>query len=443
MEERPLFDRPIKDILIAVMPAALLTAVVLAVAYKFVDPAPPHHLVISTSVSEGDYLTYAKLYRDILKEAGVTLEVRTSSGGMENYSLLKDEKSDVEVGFVHDGIGNSEEAPDLVSLGSLYYEPIWVFYRGAATINRFSSLINKKVAVGSEGGGARALALSILSSNGVNFKNASLLALSGPEAAAALRAGTLDAAMFLATPDDAMIKDLVKDPKLKLMSLDQAEAITRQIPFLHHLVLPHGSIDLHANLPAVDVDLVAPTATLLMKDSVHPALAYLLLKAMDQVHSDPGIFEKKDEFPNGKDYLFALSDEAKSYYKSGSPFWQRYLPFWLATLVDRFILLVIPVFGLLLPIVKMVPRLYSWRLRSRFYHRYGELKFLETQVKSERSPEKYHEYLVKLDGIEDRVNHMKVPLDFSDHIYGLREHIDFVRARLRRAIEAHQALDQG
>jgi hypothetical protein len=196
-------------------------------------------------------------------------------------------------------------------------------------------------------------------------------------------------------------------------------------------VLPHGTIDLKNNIPASDVNLVSPTATLLVRDSLHSALIYLLLKAAAQVHSDPGIFEKKNEFPIDKDYSFSLAEEAKAYYKSGLPFWQKYLPFWVAALLDRFLLVVLPLFAVLIPLVKLIPRFMQWRIKSKIYQHYGELKFLETQMKPNCDRAKTEGYLEKLDAIEERVNHMKVPLDFSDQVYVLREHIHFVRDRLR------------
>ena len=416
-----------------IVPSAVVAVGLLFVAYKYVNPAPPNRMVITTGDGEGDYLSFAKQYKEIIKQDGVELEIRSSSGAMENYNRLKDPKSDVDAGFVQDGLGSTEDAPDLSSLGSLYYEPIWIFYRAASEkgeLTRFPHLIGKKVNIGSEGGGTRGLILRILKSSGVTEKNTKLEGLAWQEGAAALQRGDIDAAVFLATPEEPLIKTLLEDKKLRLMNMDQAEAITKQIPFLHHLVLPHGTIDLEHNLPPNDVNMVSPTATLLVRDSLHPALAYLLLKAASQVHSDPGIFERKNEFPTDKDYQFPLSDEARSYYKSGAPFWQRYLPFWLANLVERFIVIVIPALALALPIIRLFPRLRQWRIRSKIYRRYGELKFLETQLQLDTGHEKSKKYNNELDAIEERVNRMKVPIEFTEHLYGLRGHIDFVRGKL-------------
>ncbi len=438
MNKKIYFGRSLKDIFFAFVPACFLVFAVAFIAYKFVNPAPPNRVVISTGDDQDDYQTYAKLYKDILKDDGVELVMRTSQGPMENLKRLKDESSDVQVGFVQDGLGNPDEAPDLSSLGSLYYEPIWIFYSGTKSFTRLSDLIGQKIAVGRPNSGTNTLAKRLLKSHGVDEKTAEFTEVGNQNALTALKNGSVNIAIFLTTGDDPIINKLMHDSSLSLMNLDQAEGITRQIPFLHHLVLPHGAIDLVKNIPAQDINLVAPTVTLLVRDSLHPALIYLLLKAAVQVHSSPGLFEKKDEFPIDKDFQFVLRDEAKSFYKSGTPFWQRFLPFWLASLLDRFLLLVIPVMAIILPMIKLVPKLYVWRIRNRIFQRYGELKFLETQIHPDASPDKYMEHLDKLDAIEIKVNHLKVPLDYSDYIYSLREHIDFVRNRIQNRL--NQAL---
>jgi TRAP transporter TAXI family solute receptor len=430
MKAIKMFSRSLKDTLVAVLPSFLILVTASVLAYKYVDPAPPKHLVISTGDGEGDYATYAKLYKDYLKDDGIDLEIRPSTGGVENLKRLNDPKSDVQVGFVHDGVSTQDESPDVSSLGSLYYDPIWVFYRDKTEINRFSSLSGKKVAVGEEGGGTQVLVLQILKEAGVTPANSKLLNIGTQEAATALKSGQIDAAILMATADDPIIDDLMKDPTVKLMDVDQAEAYTRVVPFLHHLVLPHGAFNLQKGIPAHDVNLLAPTVTLLVRDTVHPALIYLLLKAAAQVHGDPGMFERKGEFPIDKDYSFSLAGEAKAYYKTGLPFWQKYLPYWIAALLDRFLLVVLPLLALIIPLVKLIPRVMQWRVKSRIYQHYGELKFLETQILPDKDYAKRAHYLEKLDAIEHRVNHMKVPLDFSDQVYVLREHIDFVRARL-------------
>ena len=431
MDKKIVFGRSLKDILYASAPF-LLVLIAGVIALKFIDPAPPKRIVISTGDSEGDYNSYAKQYRESLKEDGIDLISRPSTGSAENLARLNDPKSEIDVGFVQDGLGDAEKSPELSSLGSLYYEPIWIFYRDKAELRRLTQFMGKKIALGREGGGTHALATQLLKAAGVTEQNTHFLSIASENAATELRNGNIDAAIFLTTAEDPLIIGLMKEKNIKLMSMDQAEAITRQVPYLHHLVLPHGVMDLQAGIPDRDIDLVSPTATLLVKDDMHPALVYLLLKAASQVHNSPGIFEKKNEFPMDKAFQFPLRSEAETFYKSGVPFWQRYLPFWLATLLDRFLLLLLPALAILFPMIKLVPKIYSWRIRSRIYKRYGELKFLETQILPNSGIDAHADYMKKLDAIEDRVNQLKVPLVYSDHIYALRQNIEFVRGRISK-----------
>ena len=431
MKNKPWADRPLKDLAIALAPSILISAISITAIFHYTDPAPPHRLLISIDDEKSESYHYAKQYKEILKEDGIDLVLKSSKGSAENYQNLKNSQSEVEAGFVHDGFGSPEEAPDLVSLGSLYYEPIWIFYRNQKKLNRISDFIGKKIAIGREGGGVKNLIYHLLKASGIREENTKLIHLGWNDAAMALKESKIDVAFFLATPQDLMIDTLLKDPEIKLMNLDQAEAITKQFPYLHHLVLPHGAIDLKQNIPNDDIHLVSPTVTLLVKDSLHPSLMFLLLKAATQVHGDSGLFEKKNEFPEDKDYQFPLADEAKSYFKSGPPFWQKLLPFWIASLIDRFILIAIPALAVVIPLFRMIPKFYQWRVRNRIYRYYGELKFLETKIKAITDKVALKQFLIELDKIEDRVNQLKLPLDFSDHLYSLRGHIDFVRQRLQ------------
>lgn len=426
--------KSIKDIAIAFAPLAFLVIVALAGIYKFVDPAPPKKFTISTGEESGNAYEFAKQYREAIKEDHIDLEIMPSKGAWENMSRLEDPHSGVSVGFIQDGLGTREKNPGVTSLGSLYYEPVWVFTHGKLDITRFNQLRGKRVGMGEKGGETHTMAKKLLMAGGVDVSNAQLLDMDTEKEVQGLQDGSLDAAFFIGRAENAVIHDLLKNPNLHLMNVDQAEAITRQFPYLHHLILPHGTLDLDKNIPSHDINLVGSTATLVVRKDIHPALVYLLLKAAQKVHHTAGIFEQKHEFPIDKDYVFPLNAEAKNFYKSGAPFWKRYLPFWLATIVERFIYLFIPLMALIVPVIRLIPRYFTWRARSRIFQRYGELKMLENQITPHAGVDRYLGFVKELDGIEERVNSMNIPLDFSDYVYVLREHIHFVRERLNRQL---------
>ena len=256
-------------------------------ASKFIQPAPPRSFVITAGAEDGAYFQFAKRYKDILARNGVHIEIMTSAGSSENLARLLDPDSEVQVGFVQSGIAAGRETPNLESLGSLYYEPLWVFYRGKPAADRLDQVKGWRIAIGAEGSGTRQLALQLLAASGVHQGNATLLPLTGAKARGALRRGEIDAVFVVGAPEGAAVRSLLDDPSLSLMSFRQAEAYSRILPFLNRIVLPRGAVDPARNFPAEDVDLVSPTATLVARDTLHPALVSLLLQAATEVHDQP------------------------------------------------------------------------------------------------------------------------------------------------------------
>jgi TRAP transporter TAXI family solute receptor len=428
-----------RDLLFAVAPFAIAVAAGLWLAYQFVKPAPPDTLVITTGDPEGGYHHFAQRYREILARDGVRLEIETSGGSLENVARLMNKDSPVEVGFVQGGTGSAANAPNLVSLGTMYYEPLWVFYRAPREISRLTELRGKRIAVGGDLSGTRALALMLLAVNHATQPPTRLVFQGGNAATELLLQGKIDALFVVGSPEAPVIRRLLASPGVRLMSFDRAEAYTRRFPFLTQVVLPQGALDLARDLPARNVTLLAPSATLVAKDSLHPALAYLLLRAASEVHGEPGLFARPGEFPSGKDTDFPLSDEARRYYRSGPPFLQRYLPYWAANLVDRLWVMLLPIVALAIPLSRIVPPLYVWRVRSRIYKWYAKLKAVELELEGERDPGKLRKLLEQLDAIEEAVNRIPTPLAYIDQLYTFRLHIHLVRRRIVLALERERS----
>jgi TRAP transporter TAXI family solute receptor len=423
-----------RDLLVAMLPALLFIIGAFALAYHFVKPAPPKKIVMATGKREGGYAYFAQRYRKLLAKDGVILELRETEGAVQNVELLTAENSDVDVAFVQGGTAFAANAPHLVSLGSLYYEPLWVFYRGRP-VNDVGALQGKKIAIGPFESGTRALALQLLSVNGTVLPPTTLLPLTGKDAATALQSGAVDAAFFVSPAEAPRIAQLAADPKLHLLSFERADAYTRRFPYLTALTLPKGVFDFMKNVPAQNVTLVSPTANLIAKNTLHPALAYLLMRAASQVHSESGLLHKAGVFPAALDGNFPLSPEAERYYKSGPPFLQRYLPFWAASLVDRLWVMLVPAIAIMVPLFRTIPPLYRWRVRSRIYRWYARLKEIELQLDEEPQTVPLSQMLDRLDGIERSVNRIPTPLAYSENLYSFRQHIDLVRERVRRAVE--------
>lgn len=423
-----------RDLLIAALPILAAVALCVWIMLHFARPLPPDTIVLSTGTTDGAYHAFALRYKALLEQRGVRLELRSSSGALENLQRLKDPAQDVDVAFVQTGLAKADENDPLVSLGSLFHEPVWVFYRSEATLDRLIQLVSMHVAVGPAGSGTRALADMLLAANQLSPDMLTLSPLGGEQAGDALLAGRLDAAIFVAAPESTVIQKLIQNPDIKLMSFAIADAYSRRFPFLTALTLPQGSMDLVHEYPRQNTQLFAPTATLVARDDMHPALINLLLQAATEVHNGAGPFHRAREFPAPRDGDYPLASEALRYYKSGPPFLQRYLPFWAAVLVDRLIFLILPIFAIALPMMRVMPSIYAWRIRRRIYRWYGELKFLEQEMRACEDGQNLAGFLERLDSIEDRAFRRSLPLAFQNEMYTLREHINLVRHTLDKLI---------
>jgi TRAP-type uncharacterized transport system substrate-binding protein len=426
---------PFREHLVMVVITVLVGIVILAVANHFIEPAPPRTIFMSTGMEGGSYATYAEWYRQILAREKVRLELLPSSGSVENLKRLQDPSFKVDVGFVQGGIGSRSEAPNLLSLGALFYTPLWVFYRSPETYDDLSRLKGKKINIGPEGSGVRKFAVDLLDASKAAEPPTLLLDLAHAAAAKELAEGKIDAVMIFGTADSPTVQELLRKDGVKLMSFSQAEAYTRLFPSLSHVILPAGLLDLAKKKPPADVNLLAATTNLVARDTLHPALVYLLLDAAAEIHGGGGWVHKAGEFPSPKAQDFPLSDRAERFYKSGRPFMFDYLPFWVAIFVDRLILLLIPTAAVLIPLIRIMPWFYSWRNRRKFFYWYGELKNLELKVREDPQTERVRDYQARLDRIEAAVNEVHVPLAFFHEAYDLKQHIELVRGKLTRLNE--------
>jgi TRAP transporter TAXI family solute receptor len=416
-------------------PAIVVTLVGFVVAYQFVAPAPPRSISIGTSQRESAFYTYAESYRELLAEEGIELELRTSAGSVENLALLEAEHDGVDVAFVQGGLGPLAKTDNLVSLCSVFLEPLWILCAQGLDVNRLPDLKGLRVAVGAEGSGTRVLALHLLDLNGITDETAHLLTYGHQEAADMLRGGEIDVAMFVSTHRATYVLDLLRSGNVKLMGLERAEAYALRYHYLYVLNLPEGVLDFVTNSPNRDLPLVAPTTQLVARSDLHPALVNLLLQAAEEVHESGGAFEKEGEFPSPKYLDFELSEEAERFFESGPPFLQRYLPFWVAIFVTRMKVMLLPLVALLFPLFRLMPVVYRWRMRSKIYRWYSSLEAVDPDMHKEDLSLHSDRYLDELDRIEERVARISLPLAYAEELYALRLHMDMLRKKLQAARE--------
>jgi TRAP transporter TAXI family solute receptor len=405
--QKPQRHSQLRDLIGILLPALLVVGGAFLVTLQFVQPAPPNRIVVAAASKGSPYFDLAERYRRALAVHGVTLEIRETSGSLENLKLMLDDRAGVAAGFLQGGIATARDAPSLRSLGRVLYEPLWIFRNADVPIERMSDLKGKHVLVGPAGGGTNQLATQLLAASGVTRETATLINMELPDYVEALGRGKADAGFLVLAANARTVHQLFADPNVRLVGLPQADAYAQRFPFLRRLDLPEGIIDFAENIPAADTPLVATVASFVVRDDIHPALANLLTQAM----------------------VASMADEARQVYRSGPPFLQRYMPFWLATFLNRMILMVIPIIGVLLPALRLAPILYTWRMRQRLLRWYRELKNIEIEGEG-TSVQHIREKQARIEEIEHAVDHLKLPIGFANQLYDLRLHIDMVRRRL-------------
>jgi TRAP-type uncharacterized transport system substrate-binding protein len=409
---------------------AILVVIGFAVTYRFVAPAPPRSVVLAAGEEGGAYTLFASRYREFLSDYGIDLEIRSSAGSLENLALLRSRAADV--ALVQGGVTDPATSPELVSLGSLFYEPLWVFLREGFEAEQLSDLAGARLGVGPEGSGTRILVARLLAMNGITPDAARWVAATGEEGMRALHTGGLDALFLIASERSPIVQSLLEAEDVRLLGMERATAYTRLLQTLSRVVLPQGVVDLTRNVPPEDRVLVSSVAGLVAHEDFHPALVDLLLQGAAEVHGQGGLFAEPGEFPSPRYVELPLNPDAARYYRYGPPLLQRYLPFWAATQIDRLKVMLIPLIALLIPLVRMLPPTYRWRVRSRIYRWYGELRELDPGPRAEDlAPLDRERRLTSLERIEAEVTAVPTPLSYASELYDLRLHIELVRGRLQ------------
>lgn len=420
-------------------------ALLLSVFSRSLLPSPPREVEMTTGSTDGAAHQFALRYQAYLKANGVTLQLKPSNGAVQNLERLN---AGTPIGFIQGGLGqqvldaqDAENDTSLRSLGVIGYEPIWMFASPAfakTLAKGLTPLSGRKVAIGAEGSGTRKVALDLLQSYGVTPANATLIADGGVSAANALLAKTIDAVIIIGAPQSPAAQMLLgKQDEAHLVSIEHAEGLTRRFPYMSLVTLKAGSIDPAQDRPRVDITLLTTTANLVIRKDLHPALAYLLLQAAHDVHKSGTLLNRPGEFPNPRATEFPLAEEAARYYRDGKPFLQRYLPYWAANALQRLLLVLVPLIAIAIPVFRVVPRLFEFKEKNRLYRRYAILLDMERDITSRKlNAEEIAAATARLDKIEHEVSHMKFSLDFSDRVYTLRQHVDYVRSQLHKGPEA-------
>ena len=411
---------------------AVTAAAIGCAAIVMFSNMPPHRIVMATGPEEGTYYEVGQRYRAALARENVDVQLVPTQGSIENLAMLHDPHSGVSVALIQGGTVGSEQKSGLESLGTLFYEPFWWFHRREIEGVGVPSLLGRKISIGPEGSGTRALALELIKAAGIE-QRVQMLPLGPRESADKLFAGEIDVAFMMTSWESPVVRQLLADERIALSGFPRADAYVALYPFINKVVMPRGAGNLAKDQPPNDVALIATKASLVVRADLHPALQYLLLEAATGIHSKRSIFNRANEFPAAEAVDIPLSNEALRFYKSGPPFLHDYFPFWMAALIGKLIILLIPILGVLYPMMRLLPRLYDWMMRSKILRMYGELRLLEGEMANVGSGgHNTGEMIARLNRLEEQANNARVPVAYASMLYGLRDHIDLVRGALKK-----------
>jgi len=416
--------------------AAVVAAVIIA---WFVQNTIPRRIVLATGPVDGLHHELAQRYKAILARNGVTVVERVTSGAEENAQLLRDPASDVDVAFMLGGVVPTAEYKGIEMLASLYFEPLWVFYRGDEALAQLDDLRYKRIAIGAPGQGVHAFVEPLLAANNITGFNSELVPIGNVEALRALQAGRVDAICLLGAVTSPAVFQALHDTGLKLMSHQRAEAYERRYPHITAMTLPPGTVDLGLRIPEREMKLFGTEAMLVAREGLAPAIVDLLMDAARELHSGQGHFEKRNAFPSIEQVDLPVSVEADRHVRFGPSLLKRHLPFFVATYVERLVILLVPVLFLIVPLINWLPQLLRWRARSRVYRWYGELALLERDVDRRQGELPIVRWLADLDRIEHAAAHIRLPSNMASEGYTLREHIALVRRTILSRREAARA----
>jgi len=436
----------VRELLITGGPFILLTVALLAGAYYFLKPTPPKRVVLATGSDQGAYAAFGKRYQEELKRFGIEVVLKPSAGSRENLRLLQDPKQDVQIAFVQGGANESqraakdgeEERLPLMSLGSMFYEPVWLFYRADTAkklkrdgvLTEFSQLKGLRVNAGARGSGIPGIFNRMLLANHMDREDVKRSQLELTPAVVALLGNELDAVAMVSAPESPLVQMLLQTPGINLLEMPQAEAYARRYRYLSPVTLPRGVVDLPRNVPPRDLPMLATTCSLVAREDLHPALVQLFVQAAVKVHSAGGWISKPGQFPTEQNTEFPLARDAERFYRTGPPGLQRYLPFWLANLVDRMWVALFSIIAILIPLARIVPPVYQYRIRSRIYRWYRSLRQIEDELAHKGADRA--KLLMDLEKLDAKALGIAVPLAYADELYTLRSHIGLVRERLRQ-----------
>ncbi len=447
---------PLKEFTLTAGPFVLIALGLLALATWKLDPTPPRQMTLATGAKDSAYELFGKRYQERMRREGIRVTLVPSKGSNDNLTMLQ--AGQVDAGFMQFGRDEDADlpsentpAPTLLSLGNLFQEQIWIFYRepaapsgparrwhptAAPDIDRLVQMIDWRIAIDQPDSSSHQVMKRLFANSG-HARPKALMEVPPDRSIPMLLYPTaqerVDAVALVAPPEDSYVQMLLRTPGVKLFDFGQAEAYEHRLPQISPVTLHRGVVDPNLDLPPRDIHLLAVNSSLVVRETTHPALQQLLTLAARQIHGMTNWFHHRGEYPQARSGEFPLSEEAARVYQ-GNRSLPGWLPFWARYLLDRMWLAVLSIAALLIPLARVVPPLYTFRVRSRVFRWYGNLLEIETQLnKNRRKPA---ELITELDEIERSISEVLVPLSYADELYTLRSHVGALKDRIKERMAA-------
>ena len=445
-----LFFAVISDSIRVLIPFILLGAVFFYIAWQFVEPAPPSEFSMATGSQGGAYEQIGQRYARSFADSDFDLHLRNTGGSVENWQLLLDEQ--VDAALVQSGTLPLLDEVPLDAVVTIALEPLFVFYRPDRVnladtdfLTSLDQLTGMKIAVGGDGSGTRQLIYTLLEEAGLLAfyeSKAQLIEIGGHQAADLLQEGEIDAAAFVMAPEAPLMATLLADPELQVMNFSRAPALERRFPFLTQVTLYQGVVDLQANLPNRDIQLIAPATYIAIRQGVHQSIVQLLIEAAKADQQRISLISDINDFPSLMYTDIPVASDAEYFFERGPNILHRHFPFWLASLIDRMAILIIPLLAILIPLMRVAPPAFRWRIRRRIYRWYKRLRVIDDDLAKPDLPlELIQSDLDLVRQFENEVADTVVPLSYMEEFYNLRLHVAYIRSRLEERLNQLQPHD--
>ena len=412
----------------------LVLIVGLIILIGFTRPLPPKDVYLAVGQQGSVFGMLGEKFVPLFAEQGIRLHLINTPGSAASLAELADKDMQANAALMVGGIAAKGKFPNLLSLGSVEYVPLWLFYRGQefdgkGLLEHFSS---KRVATGVDGSTEEIMIRKLLGLNGIVLEaRENLLKITNQDAAQKLIDGEIDAMFIMDGIDGQVVQKLLAQQDLKIANFAYAPAYVKKLPFLNTVTIPMGALDLKTHNPAQDIRMLASTVTLLVEDDMHPVIQQIFLLAADKISNEVDQFFANPEFfPGYVDHAIPLSPIARRFYDEGPPAFRNNLPLWLINYVDRLWFLIVGTIAVVYPLLKLFPSYRHMRSALLISEAYSEIKKIEQSARQAQSDEELQALVDELTALDAESSGSWISSVEINEFYSMKSALDLVRSQI-------------